>query len=176
MVLELIRSDLYRYAGNTHWYSFVKNYCFNRGFRFSFWLRLASSPCCWSKLALPMYIWQKHRSGIQISPNTKIGYGLYIGHGGPVIINKSAILGNNINLSPYSVIGANHGQAAKIDDEVYIGPNCCIIENVHIGSQVTIGAGSVVTKDIPALATAAGNYAKVLNFHNPACYIQNKWH
>ena len=48
-----------------------------------------------------------------------------------------------------------------------MGPNCCIIENVCIGECATIGAGSVVTKDIPANATAVGNYVKVVNYNNP---------
>ena len=44
-----------------------------------------------------------------------------------------------------------------------------------LGSMGTIGAGSVVTKDIPSNATAAGNYAKVLNFNNPGRYVENRW-
>lgn len=49
------------------------------------------------------------------------------------------------------------------------------MENVTIGNNVTIGAGSVVAKDIPNNVTAAGNYAKVLNFDNPGRYILRKW-
>lgn len=175
MVLQLIKSDLYRYCGCTSFGAFIKHYLFNRGFRFSCWLRLASISNRWRKLAYPMYIWQKRRSGIMISPSTRIGYGLYIGHGGPLIINHSAQLGNNVNLSPYTVIGANTGYAAIIGNNVYIGPNCNLIENVHIGDNVTVGAGSVVTKNIPPNATAAGNYAKVLNYHHPCQFIQNPW-
>lgn len=62
-----------------------------------------------------------------------------------------------------------------IGDNVYIGPSSCIVEDVAIGNNVTIGAGSIVTKNIPDNATAAGNYAKVLNFNNPGRYIQNPW-
>lgn len=175
MVIQLIKSDLYRYSGRTDWRAFLRHYLCNRGFRFTFWLRLASATSTWRKLAYPMYVWQKHRSGIIISPRTPIGYGLYIGHGGPLIINSSAQLGENVNLSPYTVIGANNGPAARIGNNVYIGPNCNLIENVHIGDNATIGAGSVVTKNIPANATAAGNYAKVLNYHQPAQFIHNRW-
>ena len=39
-----------------------------------------------------------------------------------------------------------------------------------IGNNVTIGAGSVVTKDIPNNETAVGNYAKVINYNNPGRY------
>lgn len=115
------------------------------------------------------------RKQLQIPLSTQIGYGLYIGHGGPIIINGTAIIGNNCNLSQFTTIGANHGKAAIIGDNVYIGPNVCIVEEVKIGNNVTIGAGSVVTKDIPDNATAAGNYAKVLNYNNPGRYIGNRY-
>lgn len=59
---------------------------------------------------------------------------------------------------------------------MYIGPNVCVVENVKIGDNVTIGAGSVVTKDIPSNATAVGNYAKVINYNNPGKCIDNIFH
>lgn len=67
------------------------------------------------------------------------------------------------------------GKAAVIGDNVYIGPNVCVVEDVIIGDNVTIGAGSVVTKDIPSNATAVGNYAKVINYNNPGRFINNQW-
>lgn len=42
-------------------------------------------------------------------------------------------------------------------------------------SNVTIGAGSVVTKSIPDNATAVGNYARVINYNNPGIFIKNRW-
>lgn len=41
-----------------------------------------------------------NKNCIQIPLETKIGYGFYIGYGGPVIINGIAIIGNNCNISP----------------------------------------------------------------------------
>lgn len=176
MIINYIKSDLYRYTGKTTFKLFLKNYFFNRGFNFSFWLRLASSKSIFSKFAYPVYYYKKKKYGIDIHLSTKIGYGLYIGHGGPLIVNPSAIIGNNVNLSQFTTIGANQGKkAAEIGDNIYIGPNVCIIENVKIGDNVTIGAGSVVTKDIPENATAAGNYAKVLNTNNPGLLVNNRW-
>ena len=49
------------------------------------------------------------------------------------------------------------------------------MEDVKIGNNVTIGAGSVVTKDIPDNATAAGNYAKVINYKDPGRFVNNRW-
>ena len=60
-------------------------------------------------------------------------------------------------------------------DNVWIGGNVVVLPGVKIGDNCVIGAGSVVTKDIPENATAAGNYAKVLNYNSPGKYIQNPW-
>ena len=43
-----------------------------------------------------------------------------------------------------------------------IGSNCTILANVTIGERAIVGAGSVVTKDVPADAIVAGNPARVL--------------
>lgn len=129
----------------------------------------------WAKLAYPIYYYKK-QYGIDIHTSTKIGYGLYIGHGGPLVVNPTTVIGNNVNLSQFTTIGANGGrQAAEIGDNVYIGPNVCIIEHVKIGNNATIGTGSVVTKDIPENATAAGNYAKVLSTDHPGSSVNRRW-
>ncbi len=122
-------------------------------------------------------LWKLNRTKrvIQLPKETKVGYGLYIGHGGPIVVNKTAVIGNNCNLSQFTTIGSNHYCAAVIGDNTYIGPNVCIVEHVHIGNNVTIGAGSVVTKDIPDNATAVGNYAKVINYDNPGRFINRRW-
>lgn len=75
----------------------------------------------------------------------------------------------------FTTIGSNNNHTAVIGDNVYIGFNVCVVEDVHIGNNVTIGAGSVVTKDIPDNATAAGNYAKVLNYNNPGRFVTRRW-
>ena len=119
---------------------------------------------------------KKKQYGIDIHTTTQIGYGLFIGHGGPLVVNPTTVIGNNVNLSQFTTIGANGGrQAAEIGDNVYIGPNVCIIEHVKIGNNATIGAGSVVTKDIPENATAVGNYAKVISMNNPGHAVNRRW-
>jgi acetyltransferase-like isoleucine patch superfamily enzyme len=45
-----------------------------------------------------------------------------------------------------------------------IGSGSTILSNVEIGEHAIIGAGSVVTKDVPANAIVAGNPAKVLRY------------
>jgi acetyltransferase-like isoleucine patch superfamily enzyme len=51
-----------------------------------------------------------------------------------------------------------------IEDEVYLGCNVVVLAGVTIGRGAVVGANSVVTDDIPALAIAAGAPAKVVGF------------
>ena len=55
-----------------------------------------------------------------------------------------------------------YGKEVTIGDHVWIGGNSVICPGVQIGSNVVIGAGSVVTKDIPDWSVAAGNPCRVL--------------
>ena len=49
-----------------------------------------------------------------------------------------------------------------IGDDAWIGCNACVLKGVAIGNGAIIGAGSVVTKDVPDYCVAAGNPAKVV--------------
>jgi maltose O-acetyltransferase len=49
-----------------------------------------------------------------------------------------------------------------IDDDVWIGARVIILPGVHIGTGAVIGAGAVVTKDVPAYAVVGGNPARVI--------------
>ena len=172
---EYVKSDLVRYYGKYDSLTFVKAFWGNRTFRFQYGLRLCQDKGVRKVIGFILYKFCGARHQIQIHRSTKIGYGLFIGHGGPVVINPNAVIGNNCNLSQFTTIGSNTSRGAVIGDNVYIGPNVCIVEDVKIGDNATIGAGSVVTKDIPENATAVGNYAKVINYDNPGRFIKNAW-
>lgn len=53
-----------------------------------------------------------------------------------------------------------------IEDDVLVGTRCIIMKGVTIGARSVIGAGSVVTKSLPADCVAAGNPAQVIRFLN----------
>lgn len=95
---------------------------------------------------------------------------------GPVKIGNKVVLGSNSR-----VTGLTHNYAdvnipiddqgvtaciTVIDDDVWIGGNCCINQGIHIGTHVIVGAGSVVTKDIPSYSVAVGNPARVIKSYN----------
>lgn len=120
----------------------------------------------------------------KMHPNSKlyIGEKTYIGEYNNIRASGGIIrIGNNCSISQHiSMIASNHGIALginissqewdesktgiTIDDDVWIGANSVILPGVHIHSGAVIGAGSVVTKDIPANAIAVGNPARVIKF------------
>lgn len=53
------------------------------------------------------------------------------------------------------------GHPVRIEDDCWIGGNVIILPGVTIGQGSTIGAGSVVTKDIPPFSVAVGSPCKV---------------
>jgi len=175
--LELIKADLSRFGVTPSWVQIIINLLKdNRSFKYTFWLRAASSAniaiSLFSRLMLRHY---SNKYQIQISRLAVIGPGLYLGHATTIVVSKSAIIGKNCNLSHFVNIGSNHGLAATIGDNVYIGPNSCLVEAVKISDNVTIGAGSTVVKSLPLNATAVGNPSKVINYSDPAQYINNPY-
>lgn len=86
------------------------------------------------------------------------------------------VIGDNCQMAPnVAVYTAGHpvhpdtrntayeyGIEVTIGDNVWIGGNTVICPGVHIGNNVVIGAGSVVTKDIPDWVIAAGNPCRVI--------------
>lgn len=61
-----------------------------------------------------------------------------------------------------------NSKPVKICDDVWIGMNCIVLKGVTIGEGAIVGAGSVVTKDVPAWTVVAGNPAKIVKYlkHN----------
>lgn len=58
--------------------------------------------------------------------------------------------------------GYTEREPVIIEDRVWLGARCIILPGVTIGKGATIGAGAVVTKDVPAYAVAAGNPARIV--------------
>ena len=122
--------------------------------------------------------------GAFINPPFYCDYGTHIEVGKNFIANYNCTIldvakvkiGDNCMLAPnVAIYTAGHpvypdirntqyeyGIEITIGDNVWIGGNTVICPGVHIGSNVVIGAGSVVTKDIPDWVVAAGNPCRVI--------------
>jgi len=91
-----------------------------------------------------------------------------------VSIGKGVLLGANVTIMDTDFHSITHENRRQIDlqqlenkeviieDNVFIGANAIILKGTHIGKNSVIGAGSVVTGNIPQNSIAAGNPAKVI--------------
>ena len=103
----LLQSDYYRShgckAGVWRMYLYA---LYEPSFMFLFWHRLSQV-----KGWLWLYAKWRHsrlmfKYGLLIASSTKIGYGFFIGHPQGVVINHTAVIGNNVNISQFLTIGS----------------------------------------------------------------------
>ncbi len=174
--VEMIRSDFFRYYGvQTGLFSMFLKTLTSPPFALTFWLRLAQIKGCFYWIAKIIHRHYSQKFGFQIFPSMKIGYGFCLGHAIDIIINPYTVIGNNVCIDQFVNIGSTKNTFAVIGNNVHIFPMSCVVNDVHIGSNATIGAGAVVVKDVPKDATVAGAPAKVLNYNRPGHFIGNKW-
>lgn len=107
---------------------------------------------------------------IEIGDNFFANYNFVVLDVGKVKIGDNVQIAPNVSLytagHPLHPDSRNSGYEYGIDitigNNVWLGGNVCVMPGVTIGDNAVIGAGSVVTKDIPANAVAVGNPAKVV--------------
>lgn len=124
--------------------------------------------------------------GKELPESTTVLPPLYIDYGKPVAIGRRCFIqqcctffgrggitiGNDVFIGPkVNLITINHevnpdnrsatyGRPIVIEDKVWIGINSTILPGVKIGYGAIVGAGSVVTKDVPAMTIVAGRSGK----------------
>ena len=104
--------------------------------------------------------------------------GLYIGSG--VIISRGAEIwtaNHNYDSPDLQALPYDRRFVLKpvhIADNVWIGSRVTIVPGVSIGEGAVVGAGSVLTKDVPPLAVVGGNPASVIKYRSREVYEQLK--
>ncbi|MBS1847654.1 MAG: serine acetyltransferase [Actinobacteria bacterium] len=100
-------------------------------------------------------------TGISIGPGAQIGRGFTVYHGQGVRIGGACVIGERCSIHQQVTIGGASGASDRdgqpvIGDDVFIGAGAKIIGPVHIGDGATIGANSVVTRDVAAHTVVVG--------------------
>lgn len=117
-------------------------------------------------LSVPLYKIARIISGIQIKRGTDIGPGLLIPHYGTIVINRRSKIGKKCIIM-HNVTLAAKGRSDDmnvpiIGDAVYVGAGAILLGGVMVGNNSTIGAGTVITKDIKEGSVVVGNPAREL--------------
>lgn len=182
---RLLRADLFRYGGDLSARARRRAWWQEPGFRFTWYLRHVAH---WSArrrgpgLVAYAYhrFWLNHyrfRYGFEVSPTTRIGPGLYIGHFGPVVISPFATLGSNINVAQGVTIGAtNRGTrkgAPTLEDRVWVGANAIVVGGITVGHDALIAPGAYVNFDVSPHAVVLGNPGKIVSSKGSTGYISN---
>lgn len=182
-LFQLIKSDYrkYRkYGGN-----FFAIVFFTQGFWATFQYRIAHyiyRSIKWKIFRFPLLflslIWFKIIeiiTGISIPNSVIIGHSFYIGHFGNIIINANVVIGDNCNISQGVTIGVsgldeNRG-VPILGDNVYVGANAVIAGKIKIGSNVLIGACSMVKDSFSDNVVVSGVPAIIISQKGTKGYI-----
>jgi len=118
-----------------------------------------------------------------ISPNVELGTGLHVTRGLTIQCARKVVIGKDVLVaSDVFIIDYDHGldpdpdsylendlvmsDGVIIQEGVWIGNNVIILGGVTIGKKAVIGAGSIVTHDVPAYTIVGGNPARVIKRYN----------
>lgn len=106
---------------------------------------------------------------IEIHPGAEIADGVFIDHGGGLVIGETAIVEKGVMLYHGVTLGGTGKHSGKRHPSVrqgaLVSAHAQLIGPIEIGIEAKIGAGAVVTKDVPDHVTVVGIPAKIVRVH-----------
>src|SRR5574343_511520 len=106
-------------------------------------------------------------TGIEIHPGAKIGNGVFFDHGMGIVIGETAEIGDGCTIYHGVTLGGTSlYKGAKrhptLGRDVVIGAGAKVLGGFTVGDGAKVGSNAVVTKPVPAGATAVGNPARII--------------
>lgn len=130
--------------------------------RIAHWLWLRN----WKLLARLVSHSARWITGIEIHPGAKIGRRFFIDHGMGVVIGETAEIGDDVTLYHGVTLGGTTWNTGKrhptLEDGVVVGAGAKVLGPFTVGTGAKIGSNAVVTKEVPAGATAVGIPGRII--------------
>jgi serine O-acetyltransferase len=107
---------------------------------------------------------------VSIHPSASIGTAVFLDHASGIVVGSFATIGDNVTMMQNVTIGRKveiPNRAPKIGRGVLLSTGATILGDISIGDFAKIGAGSVVTSDVPSGCTAVGVPARLTNCPEP---------
>jgi serine O-acetyltransferase len=116
-------------------------------------------------------------TGININAQAHIGPGVRIPHGGYIVIGPGARIGRNCDIFQGVTLGEGVGTAGEGDsqegaskyalptlgDRVWVGPGAVIAGEVTVGDDASVGANSLLVRDVPSRGVVLGVPARLVS-------------
>lgn len=157
---------------------------------FAKWLPTSFAPILgpyakWLRKICGKLILKKCGKNVNIEKGAVFSSQVSLGNNSGIGINASiagaAVIGDNVMMGPHCIIYRRNHEFDRLDipmcqqgfkpekpvvigNDVWIGGRVIILPGVHVGNGAIIGAGAVVTKDVPDYAIVGGNPARVLKY------------
>ena len=134
------------------------------------------------KVRISVWPGQPGKGAIQIGDYCMLCPGVRISAADGIHIGDSCMFANNAFVTDsdwhgiYNRVSTGKADPITIADNVWIGDSAIICKGVSIGKNSIVGAGAVVTGDIPADVIAAGNPAKVVKRLDPGKPVTTRAH
>ena len=123
--------------------------------------------------------WGRFLTGIEIHPGATFGRRVFIDHGMGIVIGEMAEVGDDCTIYQGVTLGGTSlVKGAKrhptLGRGVIVGANASVLGGFTVGDGARVGSGAVVTKPVPAGATAVGNPARIIEATAPGVEDEKK--
>lgn len=111
--------------------------------------------------------WNRWLTGIEIHPGAHIGNRVFIDHGMGVVIGETAEIGDGCTIYHGVTLGGTslykgEKRHPTLGQNVVVGAGAKVLGGFVVGDGAKVGSNAVVTKPVPAGATAVGNPARII--------------
>lgn len=120
----------------------------------------------WKWIARMVSNFSRWLTGIEIHPGAKVGRRFFIDHGMGIVIGETVEIGDDVTLYQGVTLGGTSWNAGKrhptLEDGVVVGAGAKVLGPFTVGAGAKIGSNAVVTKAVPAGATAVGIPGRII--------------